>query len=47
MGAKLEEYGHRFDVLDGLKVDESKRPGELVDDAVLGYHGNFKMLNVD
>ncbi|XP_017771307.1 PREDICTED: alpha-tocopherol transfer protein-like [Nicrophorus vespilloides] len=29
------------------KVDESLRPNKLINDDVLGYHGNFKKLQVD
>jgi hypothetical protein len=44
---KLAQYQDRFDQLDKLKVDENLRPEKLDNDQVLGFHGNFKKLNVD
>jgi hypothetical protein len=44
---KLAQYQDRFDQLDKLKVDENLRPKKLNNDEVLGFHGNFKKLNVD
>nr|CAH7724662.1 unnamed protein product [Callosobruchus chinensis] len=42
---KMEQYQDRFDTLDSLKVDEKLRPTPLVNDEVLGFHGNFRRLN--
>ncbi|CAG9858088.1 unnamed protein product [Phyllotreta striolata] len=44
---KLEQYKDRFDKLEKMKIDESLRPEKLENDDILGYHGNFKKLNVD
>lgn len=44
---KLAQYQDRFDQLDKLKVDENLRPEKLDNDELLGFHGNFKKLNVD
>ncbi|XP_063917948.1 uncharacterized protein LOC135133466 isoform X1 [Zophobas morio] len=46
---KLQEYQDRFDLLDKLRVNESLRPAilENEDDEFLGYHGNFRKLNID
>lgn len=43
----LDNHQYRFDELEKLKIDESKRPAPLINDEVLGFHGNFKKLNVD
>ncbi|KAG5881555.1 hypothetical protein JTB14_028172 [Gonioctena quinquepunctata] len=37
----------KFDDRDRLRVKEELRPTPLVNDEVLGFHGNFKKLNVD
>jgi hypothetical protein len=47
MRQKLAQYQDRFDQLDKLKVDENLRPEKLDNDELLGFHGNFKKLNVD
>ncbi|KAJ3654093.1 hypothetical protein Zmor_013310 [Zophobas morio] len=46
---KYQEYQDRFDLLDKLRVNESLRPARLADgnDEFLGYHGNFKKLEID
>ena len=44
---KFDEYQNRFDLLDAMKVDESSRPDKTTNDEILGFHGNFKQLNVD
>lgn len=44
---KLEEYQDRFDKLDSMKVKENLRPVPLKNDDILGFHGNFKKLDVD
>ncbi|CAG9858087.1 unnamed protein product [Phyllotreta striolata] len=44
---KFEQYKERFDKLATMKIDESLRPEKLENDEILGYHGNFKKLNVD
>lgn len=44
---ELEAHQYRFDELDKLQVDESKRPAPLKNDDILGFHGNFKKLSVD
>lgn len=44
---KFQKYQTLFDTLDQLRVDESLRPSPLENDETLGYHGNFKKLNVD
>jgi hypothetical protein len=44
---KLEQFQDRFDQLDQMRVDESLRPEKLVNNDILGFHGNFKKLNVD
>ncbi|XP_066254922.1 retinol-binding protein pinta-like [Euwallacea similis] len=36
-----------FDKLMTIRVDESKRPTKLTNDDILGFHGNFKKLDVD
>ncbi|XP_018564497.1 alpha-tocopherol transfer protein-like [Anoplophora glabripennis] len=43
----LKEHADRFDKLDKLKIKEDLRPTPLQNDEVLGYHGNFKKLDVD
>ncbi|KAJ8966984.1 hypothetical protein NQ314_003171 [Rhamnusium bicolor] len=44
---KLSEYQDRFDALDKMRTNEKLRPTPLVNDEILGFHGNFKKLNVD
>lgn len=44
---KLTEYQERFDKLDSMKVKEEFRPFPVKNDDLLGYHGNFKKLEVD
>ncbi|CAH1163225.1 unnamed protein product [Phaedon cochleariae] len=44
---KVADYRKRFADLSKLKVDEAKRPTPLINDDLLGFHGNFKKLNVD
>lgn len=44
---KLDEYQERFDKLDSMEVNEHSRLTPLKNDEVLGYHGNFKKLDVD
>lgn len=44
---KLREYAARFDALDKMRVNENLRLAPLKNDEVLGYHGNFKKLDVD
>ncbi|KAJ8947673.1 hypothetical protein NQ318_009557 [Aromia moschata] len=44
---KLEEYYDRFDKLSKMKVKEELRPEPLKNDDILGFHGNFKKLDVD
>lgn len=44
---KFSEYQNRFDLLDKLRVNENLRPEPLINDEMLGFHGNFKKLNVD
>ncbi|KAJ3644406.1 hypothetical protein Zmor_022140 [Zophobas morio] len=47
MRHKFAEHQDRFDALDKLTVDESRRPKKLSNDDVLGFHGNFRKLDVD
>ncbi|RZC34023.1 CRAL TRIO domain containing protein [Asbolus verrucosus] len=44
---KLGEYKDRFNQLDKIRVDERLRAEKLENDEILGFHGNFKKLNVD
>ncbi|XP_023013366.2 retinol-binding protein pinta [Leptinotarsa decemlineata] len=44
---KLTENADRFDALVKMKIDEKLRPEPLVNDEILGFHGNFKNLDVD
>ncbi|XP_072395563.1 alpha-tocopherol transfer protein-like [Diabrotica undecimpunctata] len=44
---KFEENKERFNTLDTLKVNESLRPEKLENSEILGYHGNFKKIEVD
>ncbi|CAG9820572.1 unnamed protein product [Phaedon cochleariae] len=44
---KLSDYRERFDALTTLRVDETKRPTPVINDEILGFHGNFKKLCVD
>ncbi|XP_023311854.1 uncharacterized protein LOC108905892 [Anoplophora glabripennis] len=43
----LRENSERFDKLAKMKVNEELRPAPLDNDDILGYHGNFKKLDVD
>lgn len=45
--AKIQENSDWFDSLRNNPVDENLRPGKPLNDDFLGYHGNFKKLNVD
>ncbi|CAH1163231.1 unnamed protein product [Phaedon cochleariae] len=44
---KTAEHTNRFLALSKMKTDESLRPKPLVNDDVLGYHGNFRKLDMD
>ncbi|XP_044261211.1 uncharacterized protein LOC123009151 [Tribolium madens] len=44
---KLCEYQSWYDHLDTIQVDEKLRPESLKNDDILGFHGNFKKLDVD
>ncbi|KAJ8926574.1 hypothetical protein NQ314_021045 [Rhamnusium bicolor] len=44
---KMGEYKDRFDKLDVMRVKEELRPAPLKNNDILGYHGNFKKLDVD
>ncbi|CAG9861667.1 unnamed protein product [Phyllotreta striolata] len=44
---KLAEYKERFNVIDKLKTNEMLRPAPLKNDEILGYHGNFRKLEMD
>nr|XP_023012070.1 uncharacterized protein LOC111502277 [Leptinotarsa decemlineata] len=44
---KLIEFGNRFDSLSQMKTNEKLRPSPLVNDEILGFHGNFKKLEMD
>ncbi|XP_050304994.1 retinol-binding protein pinta-like [Anthonomus grandis grandis] len=44
---KLREWKPRFDKIQYMKVDESKRPSKLENDDVLGYYGSFRQIGVD
>ncbi|KAG5894742.1 hypothetical protein JTB14_006161 [Gonioctena quinquepunctata] len=41
------ESKDKFDNRDRLRVKEELRPTPLINDEVLGFHGNFKKLSVD
>lgn len=43
----FKENSERFDKLDRMRVKEDLRPTPLENDEILGYHGNFKKLDVD
>lgn len=47
MDKKFMEYKEHFDELLEMKVDESLRPQKLINDEILGFHGNFKKLDLD
>lgn len=44
---ELADNQQRLDELDFLITDETQRPIPLFNDEILGYHGNFKKLNLD
>jgi hypothetical protein len=44
---KFMEKQELFDRLDKIRVDERIRPEKLRDDEILGFHGNFKKLDID
>ncbi|XP_023011520.2 retinol-binding protein pinta isoform X1 [Leptinotarsa decemlineata] len=44
---KLEQYSTRFNNLSKMKTNEILRPSPLVNDEVLGFHGNFRKLEMD
>ncbi|KAJ3654085.1 hypothetical protein Zmor_013298 [Zophobas morio] len=46
---KYQKYQDRFDLLDKLSVNGSLRPARLANenDEFLGYHGNFRKLDID
>ncbi|XP_023025312.1 alpha-tocopherol transfer protein [Leptinotarsa decemlineata] len=44
---KFTQYKDRFDVLEKLRVNEKLRPNPLINDEILGFHGNFKKINLD
>ncbi|KAJ3652773.1 hypothetical protein Zmor_018709 [Zophobas morio] len=46
---EFEQYLNLFDCnyLGKFKVDENLRPAKLENDEMLGFHGNFKKLNID
>ncbi|CAH1163233.1 unnamed protein product [Phaedon cochleariae] len=44
---KLSEYNDRFIALSKMRTDEKLRPSPLKNDQILGYHGNFKKLEMD
>ncbi|KAJ3654079.1 hypothetical protein Zmor_013292 [Zophobas morio] len=46
---KFQDYRDRFNLLDELRVNENLRPTQLANenDEILGYHGNFKKLEID
>nr|XP_023011518.1 uncharacterized protein LOC111501837 [Leptinotarsa decemlineata] len=44
---KLAKNGDRFDALCKMKINEKLRPSPLVNDEILGFHGNFRKLEMD
>ncbi|CAH1121701.1 unnamed protein product [Ceutorhynchus assimilis] len=47
MTKKFQEFKPRFDKIQFMTVDESKRPEKLINDDILGFYGSFRQINVD
>ncbi|CAG9760069.1 unnamed protein product [Ceutorhynchus assimilis] len=47
MTKKFEELKPRFDKIQFMTVDESKRLEKLINDDILGFYGSFRQLNLD
>ncbi|XP_050501929.1 alpha-tocopherol transfer protein-like [Diabrotica virgifera virgifera] len=45
--AKLAEYKERFDALEKIRIKEELKPMPLINDEILGFHGNFRKLDLD